>query len=346
MYYNIGIIRKNISNKYLYKSDIDLPIGQVVIIDFGNKRTIGIVSEILETSNYNGNIKEITDILPYNISEKYIKFIELFANYNLIPLGTALQLIIPFSIDNMNKTPRKIKSIIPKENKEVILNKDQQKAVDNIWNNIDKFNTTLLHGITGSGKTEVFLEIVKRLISNGAQILILVPEIALSNALAQSIANRCNIEVFIWHNSINITTKLYIWKKVLNNEPILVVGARSALFIPFTNLKFIVVDEEHETTFKQVNNPIYHARDMAVYLAYCLNIPIILSSATPSIESYRNAIEGKYKYLKLTSRFHKNAKLPSIIINNMNGTSSKEIFSKETIDEINKYLNLKQQELI
>ena len=85
---------------------------------------------------------------------------------------------------------------------------------------------------------------------------------------------------------------------------------------------------------------------MAVYLAYCLNIPIVLSSATPSIESYRNAIEGKYNYLKLNSRFHKNAKLPSIIINNLNGTSSKEIFSKETIDEINKYLKLKQQVLI
>ena len=346
MYYNIGIIRKNISNKYLYKSDINLNIGQVVIVDFNNKKTIGVILEVLETSDYDGNIKAITNTLSYSIPKEYIKFIELFANYNLVLLGTALQLIVPFSIENINKIPRKIKNIIPKETKDVTLNTEQQKAVDSIWNNISKFNVTLLHGITGSGKTEVFLEIVKRLVNNGAQILILVPEIALSNALAQSIANRCNMEVFIWHNSINITTKSYIWKKALNNEPILVVGARSALFIPFTNLRFIVLDEEHETTFKQVNNPIYQARDMAVYLAYCLNIPIVLSSATPSIESYKNAIEGKYNYIKLTSRFYKNAKLPSIIINNLNGTSSKEIFSQDTIDEINKYLKLKQQVLI
>lgn len=346
MYYNIGIVHKNISKKYLYKLDDILNIGQLVIINFNKKKIIGVVLEVLSTSNYNGVIKEISEVLPYNISKEYIKFIELFSQHNLIPLGTALQLIIPFSTENINKSPRKLKNIQPNENKNVVLNTEQQNAVDNIWNNINKFNTTLLHGITGSGKTEVFLEIVKRLISNGAQILILVPEIALSNALAQSIANRCNMEVFIWHNSINITTKLYIWKKALNNDPILVVGARSALFIPFKNLKFIVVDEEHEMTFKQVNNPIYQARDMAVYLAYCLNIPIVLSSATPSIESYKNAMDGKYSYVKLLSRFHENAKLPSIIIDNMKGTPHKEIFSQNTINEINKYLKLNQQVLI
>ena len=346
MYYNIGIVRKSISKKYLYKLDNILDIGQLVIIDFNKKRIIGVVLEVLSTSNYNGVIKEISEVLPYNISKEYIKFIELFSQHNLISLGTALQLIVPFSTDNINKSPRKLKNIQPNENKNVVLNTEQQNAVDNIWNKINKFNATLLHGITGSGKTEVFLEIVKRLISNGAQILILVPEIALSNALAQSIANRCNMEVFIWHNSINITTKLYIWKKAINNEPILVVGARSALFIPFKNLKFIVVDEEHEMTFKQVNNPIYQARDMAVYLAYCLNIPIVLSSATPSIESYKNAIDGKYDYVKLLSRFHENAKLPSIIIDDMKGISYKEIFSQNTINEINKYLKLNQQVLI
>ncbi|MBR1944407.1 MAG: primosomal protein N' [Alphaproteobacteria bacterium] len=346
MFYNIGVVRKNISNKYLYKSNEQLEIGQLVIINFNKKQVIGVVLEILTIINYNGTIKEINNILSYNISKEYIKFIELFSKHNLIPLGTALQLIIPFSVNDLSKLPRKIKSIQPSEYKSVILNTEQINAVDTIWNNINKFNTTLLHGITGSGKTEVFLEIVRRLISNEAQILILVPEIALSNALAQSISSRCNIEVFIWHNSINITTKLYIWKKALNNEPILVVGARSALFIPFKSLQFIVIDEEHEMTFKQVNNPIYHARDMAVYLAYCLNIPIVLSSATPSIESYKNAFEGKYNYVKLTSRFHENAKLPSIIIENMQKTSNKEIFSQYTINEINNYLKLKQQVLI
>ncbi|MBQ9441303.1 MAG: primosomal protein N' [Alphaproteobacteria bacterium] len=348
MYYNVGIVRKNISNNYIYKSDINLDIGQLVIINFNKKQTIGIILETLETSNYTGSITEITEVLQYNIPSSYIKFIKLFADYNLIPLGTALSLIVPFSIDNINKIPRKIKSIKPDKKREVILNIEQNNAVESIWNSIGKFNATLLHGITGSGKTEVFLEVVKRLIliNSNAQVLILVPEIALSNSLAQSIASRCNIEVFMWHNSINITTKLYIWRKAINNEPILVVGARSALFIPFTKLKFIVVDEEHETTFKQTNTPIYHARDMAVYLASCLNIPIVLSSATPSIESYKNAIEGKYSYVKLNSRFHENAKLPSIIIHNMIGTPHKEIFSQETIDEINNYLKLKQQVLI
>ena len=125
MYYNVGIVRKNISNNYIYKSDINLDIGQLVIINFNKKQTIGIILETLETSNYTGSITEITEVLQYNIPSSYIKFIKLFADYNLIPLGTALSLIVPFSIDNINKIPRKIKSIKPDKKREVILNIEQ-----------------------------------------------------------------------------------------------------------------------------------------------------------------------------------------------------------------------------
>ena len=138
MYYNIGIIRKNIANKYLYKSDISLKVGQLLIVDFNKKNTIGIVLDLIESSNYDGEIKEIQEILQYSIPKEYVKFIELFANYNLVPLGTALQLMVPFAISNINKGPRKIKSIKPKENKIVTLNNEQNNAVNSIWHNINK----------------------------------------------------------------------------------------------------------------------------------------------------------------------------------------------------------------
>ena len=132
MYYNIGIVRKNISNKYLYELDDILDIGQLVIINFNKKKIIGVVLEVITTSNYNGIIKKISEVLTYSIPKEYIKFIELFSQHNLIPLGTALQLIIPFSTENINKSPRKLKNIQPNENKNVVLNTEQQNAVDNI----------------------------------------------------------------------------------------------------------------------------------------------------------------------------------------------------------------------
>lgn len=343
MYYDIGIVKQGIGSLYTYHACNDFQLGQFVSVNFNHRETIGIIFGKQTNSTYVGNIKTITTALPYKLNNIYLKFATFVSSYNLISMGAVLKLLCPFTLNTLSK-PIKTRNSIYNicDNTTVVLNNEQQLAVDTIV--LDEFKTYLLHGVTGSGKTEVFLEVAKRI--NNGQILILVPEIALSNAMARNIAQRCKQKVFIWHNSITTANKLNIWQCAISGESITVVGARSALFIPFANLKLIVVDEEHDPTFKQNDHQIYHARDMAIYLASLRDIPIILSSATPSLESYKNVIENKYKYLKLTSRYYTNANLPNIKINDMRNTKRNEIFNQNTIERIKYYLENKQQVLI
>ena len=343
MYYEIGVINQNIDFYCTYCSCEKLQTGQLVSVNFNRREAIGIVFNEQQYSSYTGQIKNITAILPYVICNAYLDFVKFISSYNLIPIGSALKLLCPFNLILLSKTVNKLDDKVSAyENKHTKLNLEQQSAMNAIT--LNEFQVYLLHGVTGSGKTEVFLEVAKNLVN--AQILILVPEIALSSAIATSIEQRCGKKAFIWHNSISSKTKLNIWQNAIGGSPIIVVGARSALFIPFVNLKLIVIDEEHDTSFKQNDHQIYNARDMAIYLASILNIPIILSSATPSVESYKNAQDGKYKYLKLTSRYYEQATIPNIKIHDMRYTSKNTIFSKETIERMQYYLNNNQQVLI
>ena len=342
MYCSVGVVRRGIDFLCTYSSSDELQPGQLIAVYFKNKKIIGIVFDNAEDSDYLGDIKQVSDVLPYTINKVYLNFIKFVSEYNLIPMSSALKLLCPFNLTVLLKQHKSHVGIRSDVIANVILNEEQQNAVNKI--ELEKFDVYLLHGVTGSGKTEVFLEVAKQL--NNAQILILVPEITLSNVMAESIAKRCGREVFIWHNSVSPAKKLSIWQNAIQGEPIIVVGARSALFIPFSNLKLIVVDEEHDPTFKQNDHQIYNARDMAVYLASLLKIPIILSSATPSVESYKNAIDCKYKYIKLTSRYYLGANLPTVNVTDMRFVKKNAIFSPETIEKIKYYLNNNQQILI
>ena len=343
--FEIGVTR-DIEGSYTYSFFENIPVGQIVSVNFRNKDTVGVVlNEQIETE-FSGKIKKISNILPYQISDKYIKFAEFVARYNLIKFGSVLKLIVPFSVDLILSAEKNVKSIHSVETKKIKLNDEQQNAVDIISNYQNEFKTFLVHGITGSGKTEVFLEIAKSKISENKQVLILVPEIALSDELAKNVANRCGADVFIWHNSVSPSKKLAIWKKALNGDKMIIVGARSALFVPFKNLGMIVIDEEHDMSFKQSETAIYNARDMAIYLGSCFDIPVILSSATPSVESYNNAISGKYEYIKLNSRYFENATLPNVHIDDLRKEKLNGALSSYSIKEINECLEMGKQALI
>jgi len=175
----------------------------------------------------------------------------------------------------------------------------------------DNFSVTLLDGITGSGKTEVYFEAVARALEKGRQVLILLPEIALTGQFLARFKSRFGCMPIEWHSSVTQGDRAKIWKDVATGKARAVVGARSALFLPFSDLGLIVVDEEHDASFKQEDRVIYHARDMAVVRASIGNLPIVLASATPSIESQVNAREGRYRYVQLTERFG-GAVLPTI----------------------------------
>ena len=341
------IVTRDLNASYTYCYDQELDIGQIISVDFRHSCTTGVVVDNIG-SDFDGKIKKIALVLPYKIPEAYIKFAKFVSEYNLVRLGTVYSMMVPFSTDAILVPEKPLKNIKITTEMSITLNDEQQLAVSKILRYKNKFKTILLHGITGSGKTEVFLEVAKDILNSGEknQILVLVPEIVLSNELAKKVASRLNCEVYIWHNTVAKTKKLNIWKKAIDGQQMLIVGARSAMFIPFSKLGLIIIDEEHDMSFKQSETAIYNARDMAVYLGYTLNIPVILSSATPSIESYYNAIYGKYKYIKLSSRYHKNATLPSISIDDLRKEQQNGTLSEYSRKEIQTCLEHGKQALI
>ena len=165
------------------------------------------------------------------------------------------------------------------------------------------YGTTLLRGVTGSGKTEVYLEAVAETLRQGRQALVLLPEIALTTEFLARVEARFGVRPAEWHSGATITERRRIWKMVGQGGCQMVVGARSALFLPFRDLGLIVVDEEHDTSYKQEDGVLYNARDMAVLRASLCSAQVVLASATPSLESWANAEAGKYQRLDLTSRF-------------------------------------------
>ncbi len=167
----------------------------------------------------------------------------------------------------------------------------------------DTYGTTLLKGVTGSGKTEVYLEAVAECLRMGRQALVLLPEIALSGEFINRVEARFGMKPAEWHSGVTMTERRRCWRMVGQGDAQLVVGARSALFLPYQNLGLIVVDEEHDTSYKQEDGVLYNARDMAVLRAAINDAQVVLASATPSLESWANVEAGKYAKLELTSRF-------------------------------------------
>ncbi|MDI2090180.1 primosomal protein N' [Commensalibacter oyaizuii] len=192
---------------------------------------------------------------------------------------------------------------------------EQQAAADFLCQKViqQHYSTTLLQGVTGSGKTEVYMQAIAACVENNKQILVLLPEIALSTQWVERFEKRFGVRPALWHSDLTPKQRKQTWNAIIKNEVSVLVGARSALFLPFTNLGLIVVDEEHETSFKQEEGIIYHARDMAIVRARLSNCPAILVSATPSLETLMNAHHHKYDHLVLNSR-HGGALMPDVQI--------------------------------
>lgn len=185
------------------------------------------------------------------------------------------------------------------------LTPEQQEATAGICAGLDAetYGTTLLKGVTGSGKTEVYLEAVAKCLAKGRQALVLLPEIALTAEFMDRVESRFGAKPAEWHSGVTMTERRRVWKMVGQNDAQLVIGARSALYLPFADLGLIVVDEEHDQSYKQEDGVVYSARDMAVLRASLCSAQVVLASATPSLESWVNAQAGKYNMVELHSRF-------------------------------------------
>jgi primosomal protein N' (replication factor Y) len=195
--------------------------------------------------------------------------------------------------------------------KELVLNDSQQEVANGIAESFGQFAVHLLDGVTGSGKTETYFDLVARQVNQGKQVLILLPEIALTTGWEDRFRRWFGLAPQIWHSGVTSARRRQLWKACLSGRPMVVVGARSALFLPFANLGLIVVDEEHDAAFKQEDQVIYQARDMAILRGRCEQLPVLLASATPSLESWVNAGKGRYRHWQLASRYGP-AELPKI----------------------------------
>ena len=233
-----------------------------------------------------------------------------------------------------------------------VLNEFQEKALAEIKETFIEKDVTLLHGITSSGKTEVYTKLIQEVLDEGKQVLFLLPEIALTTQIIVRLQYYFGEQISVFHSKYSINERVEVWNNVLNNKPKarIILGARSSVFLPFSNLGLIVVDEEHETSYKQFEpSPRYNARDAAIVLAKIHKAKILLGSATPSLETYYNAQQNKYGFVELNRR-HGNVQLPKIeLINVKEKYRKKEMkghFSDRLLALIQEALDLKEQVIL
>ena len=337
---------------YSVDASLDLKKGDYVLVPFRSKEIVGVVWEKDIKAPKNIKIKKIISKINFpSLSEKNIEFIKRFSEYNLSSLGMTFKLFFYEKgflslLKNKNLSDYEEYNIqnIQKEN----LSQVQKKSLKEIIKNLEfkKYSTTLIHGVTGSGKTLIYFEIIKQALKKNAQVLVLLPEIALTKQIAQRFKDYFGAEPALWHSSIGDKKKKIIWKGMSENKIKLVLGARSAIFLPFQDLKLIVIDEEHDSSYKQEEGVSYNARDMSILKASIENFPVLLISATPSVESYYNSKNNKYFYVSLNERY-KNISLPKIeIIDLVKEPAEKGKFiSNYLIPKIRKIIEEKNQVL-
>ena len=329
---------------YLSKKYGKLKAGSIVSVPFGKEEEIGVVWDKEENTNKNFKLKNIKEKKDVSLSHNLVKFINWFSLYNLAPKGMVLKMCL--GDESFFSKKKETFNYITKTKNNFILNEEQKNCLQEINNLGTKFSTTLLQGITGSGKTIVYFEKIKENILKGRQSLVLLPEIFLTNQFNNRFEDYFGFKPAIWHSKITKKNKRIIWKNIINGEIKLVVGARSSLFLPFKNLGLIVVDEEHDSSYKQDEGIRYNARDMAISRASIENIPILLSTSIPSLETFNNVKNKKYNLTKLKKRY-KNFSLPQAeVIDLKLDRKKKNIWiDPKTIMLVKKYLEKKDQVL-
>lgn len=301
---------------YKISKDINIKVGDLIIVPFRNKNITGVVWE----TNCSPSDKQLKIIDPTlnppgsnykNIGLANIELIKKASIYYLASLGSIAKLVIPFDIN-----PQAIQTENEEFSGENLLPNLSEEQAGTL--NFIKATTkpVLLKGVTGSGKTEVYFYLVAETIKKGKQSLIMLPEISLSSQIIKRFTQRFGFKPAVWNSSISKTRKKKIMQGILSGSTTVVIGTRSSLFLPYKSLALIVVDEEHDASYKQGEGILYNARDMAVLKAHLLAASVVLVSATPSIETIYNVQQEKYSIVELKSRFS-DATLPKVEIIDM-----------------------------
>lgn len=345
---------------FTYKtSDAGISMGDVVLVEFRKSLVWGVVweaSEIKEESLKfdKKKIKEIKEKHEFlTLSHANINFINKLSAYNLARKGLVLRAFI--GILNSDKVKKlKLDGFEQKVDFHKFKLKDlsarQQEISDEILSS--DINVSLIDGVTGSGKTEIYFAVIAKILkenhekNSDAQILILLPEIALTSQLLTRFEKQFGFAPCLWHSKIGKKEKREIFYKIADGSIKVLIGARSALLLPYKNLQLIIVDEEHDQSYKQEDVFNFNARDMAILKAKIENFKVILSSATPSIESYYNAKSGKYNYFLLSDKFNKKVNEIILVDLRVSKLDKNSFLSNELKIELKKNLEKNQQSLL
>lgn len=336
-YYNVirtvypGTLKLNYSKKAIYVKNLEDKESEtenMYLFEKSNEK----LSEIEKFNSYMQKKKEVTTAtLDKNFSPDIIK---------RALKEEAIKIEKKLIVNSKKMSGGKIEGKIADD--DVVLNEEQQKVADIIKNGGKKFY--LLKGVTGSGKTEIYINLIKEAIKNGYGSLFLVPEISLTTQMTERLEKQFSDSVAILHSKLTDAEKRKEWTYIRTGEKKIVIGARSAIFAPVQNLKYIIIDEEHENTYKQDNNPRYHTKNVAIKRALIEgDVKVIFGSATPSFESYYQAEKNDIELVELKERFN-NAKMPTYEIVDLNNTP--ENFSEELLKEMSGALGKKEQVIL
>jgi primosomal protein N' (replication factor Y) len=332
---------------YLPINAVPIAIGARVLVPFGNRRLVGILIETADHSNVPANkLKSIINVLDKTsiFTEHTLSLCLWASQYYHHPIGEVFAAAMP-ALLRQGKTLIINDEFLPKNiTPKLTLNSEQQLALDKI-NQAQGFYPFLLEGITGSGKTEVYLQAIDKLMQQGKQALVLVPEISLTPQTVSRFTARFNVPIAVLHSNLNDKERAKAWYQAQQGIARIVIGTRSAVFTPMPQLKLIIVDEEHDLSFKQQDGFRYSARDLALKRAQLEKCPIVLGTATPSFESLHNMQVGRYQHIMLNIRAG-GAQLPTFDIIDIRKQKLKQGLSFSLLQKMQYHLDKGQQVLL
>ncbi len=351
-----------------YRSDAPIPAGLRVIVPFGRRKMIGVVVDNPAQPSYDPKqirpIEAVLDDLP-PFDDAWLRMARFAADYYQRPLGEVMLPTLPpplrkptsyqgkrsgeGPVARMDARKRKPARAPATPDQPPELNDAQRAAVEAIGA-LGGFKPVLLHGVTGSGKTEVYLRAAEQVLAAGRQVLLMVPEINLTPQLEGALRARLEALVgpdglAVMHSGLSDGERLQAWTRAQRGQARMLLGTRMSIFAPLTELGLIVVDEEHDASYKQQDGLRYSARDLAVWRAHDLNIPVVLGSATPSLETWQHAERGRYLRLTLPGRA-RSSELPAIRLVDTRRLQLKQGLSPQLVDAIGQRLERKEQSLI
>ncbi len=330
-----------------YQCDGEVAVGSRVMVPFVRKKVVGIVLSVKDKSEFDKlkSVEEILDESPI-LDKPVLDFLFWAAKYYHHPIGEVLLAALPKNLRLGKEAKIKKVAGLPTKTSQpdFDITQEQSLAINEILAKQNNYHGFLLHGVTGSGKTEVYLRITQEALNQDKQVLVLVPEIGLTPQMISRFERRLKTRVVAIHSQLNETQKLDAYLMAKNGEAGVILGTRSAIFAPMPKLGMIIIDEEHDSSFKQQSSFRYSARDLSFIRAKQANIPLILGTATPSLETLKNTMDGKLTRLTLANRAG-GVVMPKVSLIDMRSNTG-DALSKMLIEKMQQYLSQGKQVML